>query len=83
MNTERRRGVEAVPLNYEVLLNEDQCFSLRKIEESGWELLFIRRDNPEFETAIPVVRNARRDKIGIVEPGGMVNMNTDVQVRDR
>ena len=61
------------------LLNSEQLLSLRKIEQFGWELAFVRR--PMFESAIPVVSSPGGDQFGILDSEGELDLNTKIQLR--
>ncbi len=77
---EDRRGTRyAVPANLDVLLNQDQTLTLNKIENFGWRLAFVRQ--PLFETPIVVVTSPDRDRFGILEADGGINMHPDIVVR--
>ena len=61
------------------LLNSEQLLSLRKIEQFGWELAFVRR--PMFETAIPVVSSPSGDQFGILDSEGELDLDTEIKLR--
>lgn len=61
------------------LLNAEQQLSLRKIEQFGWELAFVRR--PMFENAIPVVSSPSGDQFGILDSEGELDLNIEIRIR--
>lgn len=60
-------------------LNNKQLAALRESQIFGWRVKFIRK--PLFQEPVPVVYNARYDKIGIMEPDGRINMEPEFEVR--
>lgn len=80
MAREQRVGITPVPDNLEEMLNEAQIFALRRMENYGWELSFIRR--PLFQDVLPVLIHADSNKIGVLEDDGTVNMQRDLNVRE-
>ncbi|NKI18403.1 hypothetical protein HCU74_13380 [Spongiibacter sp. KMU-166] len=77
---EKRSGDSAIPPNIEALLTDMQQRSLRRIENFGWQLKFVRQ--PRFEPPIVVVENATGVNIGILEQDGGVNMRPLITLRD-
>ncbi|MGD8629668.1 MAG: hypothetical protein PVH38_02315 [Gammaproteobacteria bacterium] len=80
MAKEQRIGVPPVPDNLEETLNEAQIFTLKRMENYGWELKFIRR--PLFQDVLPVLYHVDSNEIGVLEDDGSVNMQRDINVRD-
>ncbi|WP_372864545.1 hypothetical protein [Spongiibacter sp.] len=80
MIQEKRVGVEPVPVNVADLLTELQRLSLRRIENFGWQIKFIRR--PRFQPPVVVVENTTGMNIGILEEDGGVNLRPAIALRD-
>lgn len=72
---EKRMGQEPVPNNYAEYLTEMQQMALKRIENFGWQLKFIRR--PLFQTPMVVVENAIGRNIGVLEESGEINLKSD------
>lgn len=68
-----------VPDNLADYLNEDQMRALRRVEEFGWELRFIRR--PLFQKIVPVVVSHDGERYGVLEEDGSINMQPDLVIR--
>jgi hypothetical protein len=68
-----------IPENLTDYLNEDQLRALRRVEEFGWELKFIRR--PLFEQAVPVVVSHDGKQSGVLEADGSINMQHGLVIR--
>jgi hypothetical protein len=79
MRTERRGSKAALSTNVNAVLNQDQSLALRKIENFGWQLAFIRQ--PVFEQPIAVVVSPDRTRYAVLESDGEVNMNPDIKLR--
>ncbi len=80
MIQEKRVGVEAVPTNLSELLTDMQRISLRRIENFGWQIKFIRR--PRFQPPVVVVENTTGMNIGVLEEDGEVNLRPAIVLRD-
>lgn len=80
MSEEKRKGSKAIPDDIKNYLNEDQLFTLRKIEGFGWSLKYIRR--PVFLDVVVVVICADGKTIGVLEEDGRLNLETDIEIRD-
>ncbi|MBM7421855.1 hypothetical protein [Spongiibacter marinus] len=80
MIDEKRVGAEPVPHNLSELLTELQRTSLRRIENFGWQIKFIRR--PRFQPPVVVVENTTGMNIGILEEDGGVNLRPAISLRD-
>jgi hypothetical protein len=76
---ESRNREVPVPENLADYLNADQLRALRRVEEFGWELKFIRR--PLFEKAVPVVVSHDGTQYGVLEEDGGINMQPDLVIR--
>jgi hypothetical protein len=80
MAKEQRIGKPPVPENLEETLNEEQIFTLRRMEVFGWELKFIRR--PLFQDVLPVLFHTDSNQFGVLEDDGSLNMQRDLNVRE-
>lgn len=80
MAKEQRIGMPPVPEDLEETLNEVQIFTLRRMENYGWELKFIRR--PLFQDVLPVLFHYDGNTFGVLEDDGTVNMQRDLNVRE-
>ncbi|MGD8620216.1 MAG: hypothetical protein PVH54_13655 [Gammaproteobacteria bacterium] len=80
MAKEQRIGKPPVPENLEETLNEEQIFTLRRMEVFGWELKFIRR--PLFQDVLPVLFHTDSNQFGVLENDGTLNMQRDLNVRE-
>lgn len=79
MAKEQRIGVTPVPENLEDTLNEAQIHTLRRMENYGWELKFIRR--PLFQDVLPVLFHLDSNKLGVFDEGTL-NMQRDLNLRE-
>ena len=77
--TERRGNKVAIPPNLSAILTRDQSVALRKVENFGWTLAFVRQ--PLFETAIAVVASPDRQRYAVLESDGELNMNPQIVIR--
>jgi hypothetical protein len=68
-----------VPDNLDDYLNADQLHSLRRVEDFGWHLKFIRR--PLFQDIVAVVVSADGAKQGVLEADGNINMEHELMIR--
>jgi len=79
ISTDRRGRMPAIPPNYATMLNQEQKNALRNIENFGWQLAFVRR--PPFESPLFVVSSPDRQRYGVIESDGEVNMNPSLILR--
>ncbi len=79
MGFDNRKGELAVPANFDQYLNEEQRAELRKIENFGWTLHFIRR--PLFQEVTVAVASADGTVVGILEPDGRLNLEANISFR--
>ncbi len=79
MDGENRGASKPVPDNLRDALNELQIMALRRIENFGWELRFVRRSG--LQNPIPVVSNTEGTTIGVLEEDGRVNLEHEVRLR--
>lgn len=80
MMEEKRIGTEPVPANLEELLTDSQRAALRRIENFGWQIKFIRR--PRFQPPLVVVENTTGMNVGVLEEDGGVNLRPAICLRD-
>ena len=80
MMEEKRISVEPVPANLEELLTDSQRAALRRIENFGWQIKFIRR--PRFQPPLVVVENTTGMNVGVLEEDGGVNLRPAICLRD-
>ena len=80
MAKEQRIGAPPIPENIEGALNEAQLHTLRRMENFGWELKFIRR--PLFQDVLPVLLHLDSNRTGVLEEDGTLNMQRDLNLRD-
>jgi hypothetical protein len=79
MDNDRHIRDEPVPVDLKEMLNETQLLALKRIEEFGWELHFIRV--PLFEDIVPVVVNHQGEKFGVLEVDGRINTIHELLVK--
>jgi hypothetical protein len=79
MTRDRRKNKEPVQDNVGRILNRKQLSALQECQYFGWKLKFIRC--PLFQEPVPVLYNAKLDKIGILDPDGHINMDLELQIR--
>jgi hypothetical protein len=79
MTRERRQNKKLTPDDVKKILNHKQLTALHQCQYFGWKLRFIRR--PLFQDPVPVLYNAKFDKIGILDPDGHINMEPELKVR--
>lgn len=78
-STERRGNKAPIPPNLTFLLSQEQSAALRKVENFGWQLAFVRQ--PLFEKPIAVVRSPDRQRHAVLEADGELNMNPTLDLR--
>ena len=79
MATDKRQNQNLTKDDVQKYLNEKQLASIRESAYFGWKVKFIRR--PLFLEPIVVIYNTRFDMIGILEPDGRINTQTDIKIR--
>lgn len=79
MEIERRRQANQVPDCLDDVLNEEQLFTMSKMEGYGWKLAFIRR--PLFQDIVTVLFHPDNNNLGILETDGTLNMQPDIKFR--
>ncbi|EIF42015.1 hypothetical protein DOK_16468 [gamma proteobacterium BDW918] len=80
MTHDKRKAAPGVPDNALSTLTDLQKIALRRIENFGWQLKFIR--HPSFEPPLVVVENSTGVNIGVLEEDGGVNLNPQIILRD-
>jgi len=82
MNTVDKRGtMQSIPDSVKRMLNEDQMFSLRRFENFGWRIGFIRR--PLFQEIVVVLTSYDGKEFGILETSGELNMHPSIEIREQ
>ena len=80
MNDEKRRVEQIHQEQLKSGLNLLQKLALYQVENFGWELQFIRQ--PLFQEPTAVICSGERDKIGILELDGRINLKPNIKVRE-
>jgi len=62
------------------VLNEDQVLMLKKMEEFGWKLEFIRK--PLFQEVVPVLIHPDKNTVATLEADGTLNIHADFRIRE-
>jgi hypothetical protein len=77
---EKRKATPEVTDEVLTMLTDMQKIALRRIENFGWQLKFVR--HPSFEPPLVVVENSTGINIGVLEEDGGVNLNPQIVLRD-
>ncbi|MCG6966571.1 MAG: hypothetical protein LJE59_08670 [Chromatiaceae bacterium] len=77
--TERRGNKPPIPPNITFLLTQEQKLALRKVEDFGWQLAFVRHGL--FEQPVAVVVSPDRQRLALLETDGQLNMNPAIALR--
>ncbi len=77
--SDKRTGQEPIPANLSSYINELQIGTLKRIEEFGWHLWFIRR--PLFQDVKVVVANKLKDSTAVLEEDGTMNKSHGLTIR--
>ena len=73
------RGVmPPIPAALSEWLDQAQLLSLRTMEYFGWQLWFVRRQQPP---AVVVIKDNYSQQIAVLEPGGQINQQPLIQLR--
>lgn len=80
MEEDKRIGDKPVPDDIENYLNDLQQSALKKIEEFGWGMKFIRR--PLFMETLIVVTNTDGSSIGVLEDDGRLSIDPGIDTRE-
>lgn len=79
-NSDKRTKQDPIPVNLSDYLNKLQFASIRKLQNFGWELFFIRRSDPtDIKT---VMYYPSSGATALIENDGTVNRSHDVIVRE-
>ena len=76
---DKRTGQEPIPADLKAYLNDLQVGTLKRIEEFGWHLWFIRR--PLFQDVKVVVADKHNAKTAVLEEDGTMNKGHDLSIR--
>lgn len=76
---ENRERLPAIPADLQNLLTEHQFLAVRRIEDFGWDLKFVRRQN--LKTPIVVVCSQAGQQIGVLESDGRLNLQHNLKIR--
>ena len=81
MNIERRQTQSPIPHNLEELLSELQLLAIRRVEDFGGRLWFVRR--PLFQDVVPVVNCSLSHgaETAVVELDGSLNTKHGLFIR--
>ena len=79
MTVERRNEGNQLPTHPDEALNEMQLITLKKMEQFGWILAFIRR--PLFQETVTVLRHQDCHKFSILNEDGTLNSQHDFALR--
>jgi hypothetical protein len=80
MTEDKRKGKHSVPDDLSEVLNEDQVLMLKKMEEFGWKLEFIRK--PIFQDVVPVLIHPEKNTVAPLESDGTLNIHADFIIRE-
>lgn len=76
---ENRERLPAIPADLQNLLTEVQFLAMRRIEDFGWDVKFVRRKN--LQAPIVVVTNHAGQTFGVLEADGRLNMQHNLKIR--
>lgn len=78
---ERRKGLPPIPPKYELekYLDIAQIFTIRQMENYGWSLEIVRRNNRS--NALALLRSHGADKWMAIEEDGDIVENPDISIR--
>lgn len=80
MSTDDKRGkAPPIPPNVKKLLTPDQTVALKRLEDFGWRIEFVRR--PLFQQVTIVVTSYDGKEFGVLEANGELNMKPDIKLR--
>lgn len=75
---ENRERLPAIPADLQQRLTELQFLAVRRIEDFGWDLKFVRREN--LKEPIVVVSDGRK-QLGVLEADGRLNLQHNLKIR--
>lgn len=76
---ENRKRLPAIPSDLQERLTELQLLAMRRIEDFGWDLKFVRREN--LDEPIVVVTNQAGQSYGVLEADGRLNLQHKLKIR--
>jgi hypothetical protein len=76
---ENRERLPAIPAELQKLLTEVQYLAARRVEDFGWDLKFVRREN--LKVPIVVVCNHSGEQLGVLEADGRLNLQHNLKIR--
>lgn len=76
---ENRERLPAIPADLHKRLTELQFYAIRRIEDFGWDLKFVRREN--LKAPIVVVSNHSGEQLGVLEADGRLNLQHNLKIR--
>lgn len=76
---ENRKRLPAIPGDLQERLTELQLLAVRRIEDFGWDLKFVRREN--LKEPIVVVTNHAGESYGVLEADGRLNLQHNLKIR--
>lgn len=79
MTRDRRKNNKLNQDDVKKILNRKQLTALIECQYFGWKLKFIR--SPLFQEPVPVLYNAKIDRIGILDPDGHINIDLKLEIR--
>lgn len=79
MTRDKRKAQAPIPDGLNALLTPPQRLSLHQLESFGWRIAFVRR--PLFQDPVVVLCNSGGDQFGVLEPGGELNLQADLKIR--
>ena len=82
MANERRKTQPPIPNNLADMLSELQLLTIRRVEDFGGSLWFVRR--PLFQEVVPVVNCSLNHgaETAVVEPDGSLTKNHGLVIRE-
>lgn len=80
MLEDKRGGEQAIPENSRDLLTDGQLQSLKRMENFGWSLKFIRR--PRCQPPIVVIENPVGTSIAVLAEDGRLDIRPQITLRD-
>ncbi|QQD18536.1 hypothetical protein I6N98_01275 [Spongiibacter nanhainus] len=80
MLEDKRSGEQPVPENSRDLLTDGQLQSLKRMENFGWSLKFIRQ--PRCQPPIVVIENPVGTSIAVLAEDGRLDIRPQIAMRD-
>ena len=76
---EKRERLPPIPADLEKRLTEFQFLAVRRIEDFGWSLKFVRREN--LKEPVVVVSNHSGEQLGVLDADGRLNLQHNLKIR--